>query len=158
MIKSCWIFLQLWKWNVAAPLTCFEKCMKETFQFTLCPMRRSWSEQGGLENLFANFQNIPHLPQLINLHRGGTVCRRPYTWLVGHAGGEEEALLCGGGGSQRPLVVWKHRDHQRRHVTLDLRDKKKKKQSDGREMQRWNSPIPQNCKCAKVMQQKCVHR
>lgn len=42
------------------------------------------------------------------------------TWLIGHAWGEEEALLGRCGCCQSALVVWKNGDHERRHVTLDL--------------------------------------
>lgn len=42
------------------------------------------------------------------------------TWLIGHAWGEEEALLRCRGCCQSALVVWKNGDHERRHVTLDL--------------------------------------
>lgn len=42
------------------------------------------------------------------------------TWLIGHAWGEEEALLGCRGCCQSALVVWKNGDHEWRHVTLDL--------------------------------------
>lgn len=46
------------------------------------------------------------------------------TWLVRHSWGEEKALLGGGGCCQGALVVWKNGDHERRHVTLDLLNRK----------------------------------
>lgn len=42
------------------------------------------------------------------------------TWFVCYSRGEEEALLGGSGCCQGPLVMWKNWDHERRHVTLNL--------------------------------------
>jgi len=52
------------------------------------------------------------------------------TWLVGHARWEEEALLCSSRSSQGPLVMRKHWDHQRRHVTLDLRERERERERE----------------------------
>lgn len=48
-------------------LTCFQHAIKETFQSLLCPMYCSWREQAVLVNLYAHFQNIPHLTHFINI-------------------------------------------------------------------------------------------
>lgn len=42
------------------------------------------------------------------------------TWLVSYSWGEEESLLGCSSRCQCPLVVWKNWDHERRHVTLNL--------------------------------------
>lgn len=42
------------------------------------------------------------------------------TWLVSYSWGEEESLLGCSSCCQCPLVVWKNWDHERRHVTLNL--------------------------------------
>lgn len=44
----------------------------------------------------------------------------PLTWFVCYSRGEEESLLGGSGCCQGPLVMWKDWDHERRHVTLNL--------------------------------------
>lgn len=49
------------------------------------------------------------------------------TGLVGHAWGEEEALLGRGGCCQSALVVWKNGDHEWRHVTLDLLNRERQR-------------------------------
>lgn len=42
------------------------------------------------------------------------------TWFVCYSRGEEESLLGGSCCCQGPLVMWKDWDHKRRHVTLNL--------------------------------------
>lgn len=49
------------------------------------------------------------------------LCRSsPLTWLVCYSRGEEESLLGGSSCCQGPLVMWKNWDHERRHVPLNL--------------------------------------
>lgn len=42
------------------------------------------------------------------------------TWFVCYSRGEEESLLGSSSCCQGPLVMWKNWDHERRHVTLNL--------------------------------------
>lgn len=42
------------------------------------------------------------------------------TWFVRYSRGEEESLLGSSSCCQGPLVMWKNWDHERRHVTLNL--------------------------------------
>lgn len=54
------------------------------------------------------------------------------TWFVRHARWEEKALLCSSSSCQGPLIVRKHWDHKRRHVTLDLRHRERERQEHRR--------------------------